>query len=200
MDESELKLLKAQRRDPQSSDVRGVLRFLSERGISAWVHGGWAVEGLVGKPLSHQDVDLFVPLEQRQRLEETLGDRLVVRDKSHVVWNHNFVQIDIVFFLTYKKNSVIATYRDILWVFPDPRVTNASVLLDGGKIPIVHPALILAEQEHTVRKKKRSIPKMLERAALLRAVLSPDEIAISRKLWPRVNSRWNRLLRRVGLL
>jgi hypothetical protein len=103
MDESELKLLKAQRRDPQSSDVRGVLRFLSERGISAWVHGGWAVEGLVGKPLSHQDVDLFVPLEQRQRLEETLGDRLVVRDKSHVVWNHNFVQIDIVFFLTYKK-------------------------------------------------------------------------------------------------
>lgn len=200
MDKTDLRHLKLQRRVPTRQDLHGALRYLAAHGISAWVHGGWAVEALVGKNLSHQDIDLFVPADQRAQLQTLLGEQIVLRCEKFLVWNYDSVQIDIILLSPYKTREAIAFHRDIFWVFPHPRFSSTAAPLDGASIPIVTPAFILAEQEHSVRKKKKSIPKMLERAAMLREVLPPSEIEASRKMWPHVNSPLNRLLLRLGLI
>jgi hypothetical protein len=180
-------------RSPDVVDVLEAFKRLSSCGIKSWLHGGWAVEALVKKPLEHRDIDLFVAAKARSLLSKELGDEIVYARNDMVVWAFNGVEVDISFFSPYKGHTVILQRPRILWIMPDPAHFCEQVKLAGESVPGMPAAFVLAEQEHDVRKKKAFVPKMQERAALLREVLPADIVRESRKWWPVENTPWNRL-------
>lgn len=176
--------LRARQRPPTAEDVVRVVSGLERAQIDCWLHGGWAVEGLVKRSLLHQDIDVFVMEDRGARLRQLLGQDVVLDRGDFLVWNSQSVEVDIVLVRPYRKNLVTWRHRDLLWVAPDPRLAGQRVELGGRSLPIVSPLTILVEQEHTVRKKRKAMPKMLERAAMLRQVLPPAMVAQSRRWWP----------------
>jgi lincosamide nucleotidyltransferase A/C/D/E len=51
--------------------VSEVFILLSENNIQAWLDGGWAVDALRNEQTrAHQDLDLLVPIEERERIHE----------------------------------------------------------------------------------------------------------------------------------
>ncbi len=52
------------------------------------------MEALVGEPLSHQDVDLFARLEDRERILAAVGERMIVETSNLLFCNFDFVEVD----------------------------------------------------------------------------------------------------------
>ena len=187
-------------RSPCAEDVARVMSELKECGISAWLHGGWAVEALLGQALFHEDIDLLVRASQRRRLETQFGERIVFIRPEYTVILFDHVRVEFGFFQHYTTKLVSFVHRDILWLLPDPAAASCVANLAKTEVPVVPAAVILAEQEHTVRKKKKAVPKMQERAVLLRCVLDPAVAKESRYNWPYKRNFWNMFLLQIRLL
>lgn len=192
--------VRKRRRPPSVGDVQTICEWLEACGIRAWLHGGWAVEALAGLALEHNDIDFFVMAAQRARVEECLGRRMVIHKNDFVTAAFQNVQVEFAFLFPYAKDKVYLIHRDVLWLMPHPEISARHGFLGGHPVNIVSPAVVLAEQEHTIRKKKRAIPKMKERAGLLRAVLSDQEIRESLRYWPYPRNSWNMLCLNLRLL
>ncbi|MBO0731850.1 MAG: hypothetical protein J2P57_21505, partial [Acidimicrobiaceae bacterium] len=53
----------------RADEVLGVLDRLDERGIDAWVDGGWGVDALIGRQTrEHDDLDLVVDMKAVDRV------------------------------------------------------------------------------------------------------------------------------------
>jgi hypothetical protein len=200
LDPSYLDSLREKRRVPTIHDVQKILHELEAHGIQAWLHGGWAVEAILGQSLAHGDVDFLVPADQRPTLTKILGDRVVIERPEYVIGNFDRVQVEFAFFHPYSKGLVWIAHREILWLLLDPAAAGRRFILGKEDVPCAPVPFILAEQEHTVRKKKKALPKMMERAALLRAKLPENEIVASRDHWPYPRTKWNEFLFRHRLL
>jgi hypothetical protein len=192
--------LRRQRRAPTIENVFEVLDLLERHGIGVWLHGGWAVESLLGIPLSHQDVDLLVSAADEEKVRELVGDRAVQETNGILVCCFHQVQVDFSFFYPYHGSRAYVAHAGLIWVFPDPRTHGWQGTLAGRSVPIIHPAHLVAAQEHTVRKKKKALAKMLERARMLREKLAPEELAHSRQFWPHPYTWWNEWRLRLRLL
>lgn len=199
-DSAYLDELRKRRCPPSVEHVQAICEWLEACGIRAWLHGGWAVEALVGQSLEHHDIDFFVMAAQRPRVEECLGSRMVIRKSDFATAAFENVQVEFGFLCPYAEDKVSLIHRDVLWLVPHPEISAHHGFLGGRPVNIISPAVVLAEQEHTIRKKKRAIPKMKQRAALLRAVLSDREITESRRYWPYPRNSWNMLLLKLHLL
>jgi lincosamide nucleotidyltransferase A/C/D/E len=83
--------------------VTRIIRLLDERGVPAWLDGGWAVDALLGRHTRvHDDVDLIVPLDDLDAAESVLGEAGFARNDGRtnlpnrlVLWNCDGLQIDI---------------------------------------------------------------------------------------------------------
>jgi hypothetical protein len=192
--------LRAQQRSPFASDVIRILEFFATHRIPVWLHGGWAVEALVGEPLSHQDVDLFARLEDRERILTAVGERVIVETSNLLFCNFDFVEVDIALCCRYRKNRWLYEHERVFWILPDLNVHGQTARLGGVAVPIADPRILYAEQAHEVRKRSEAIPKMRERAELLEAKFGPQLAEQSKEWWPRPNTPWNRVLAKLKIL
>lgn len=180
-------------------DLASAVRFLRKHGVPFWVHGGWAVEALVGRELEHGDIDLLVPEEWRGRLRTILGDSLRFEHAHRFLVVHEGAVVEMAFLRKTMGRYRSITYQSTIWVYPEEDLQGHTCVLAGETCPVVSNALLYAEVTNLVLKKKKVIPKHQARAALVEPLLSDADKQRSRKLWPVVNTPVNRLKVRLGL-
>ncbi len=198
--QEDIESLRKAKRVPVVNDVLNILEFFHQNAIPVWLHGGWAVEALLGEAITHQDVDLVMAAKDFERLRKVAGRRLVTHSGGVWICNFDLVQVDIIQYESFRLGYVSVTLRDLIWIMPDPSDASFTATLNGVEVPLVSPAFILAEQEHTVRKKKRVLTKMQERAMLLKAVLPEAIVRESRRYWPYRRNVFNELRKRLRML
>src|SRR2546426_10601110 len=74
-----------------ADDVLEIIGRLDDAGIEWWIHGGWALDALLGaETRPHDDLDLAVTRAHVERLEATLLEFRRIRDE----WPASFVLAD----------------------------------------------------------------------------------------------------------
>lgn len=182
-----------------AADLLAVAQVLRDSGIPFWIHGGWAHEMVLGRPLEHGDIDVFIRDEDAPRLIALLGDRVQARAPHHIMVNIDGAVTDITFLKRMRGGRRVVDFGKAIWVMPESEFNGYEGVVDGQRLPMASPAFAFAELTHPLKRKRRVVAKHAERAELLRAALPEAEVARSRRLWPRRGNLLNRVRTALGI-
>lgn len=183
-----------ERRPATIDDLINVTTFFESNNIPYWLHGGWVVEAILGKPVPHDDVDIFTLKEHQQRIRTLAGESLLGEYPNRLILDINACKVDVAFVSPFRGNRLILAHPQAIWIFPERAFGNEKGTIHGREFSIVSPYIVYMEQSHTVWRKKKSREKFAERVRQLNKVMSAEEIAEARKWWPKKNHVLNRLL------
>ncbi|AXA36186.1 MAG: hypothetical protein D6691_04675 [Candidatus Hydrogenedentota bacterium] len=176
-----------------------LLDLLQREGVRVWVHGGWALEALSGVSRPHKDIDLLAAEVDRERLRQLFADSLVEEDVHKLTVSFQGAEVEITFFQRDKRGKAYTITPRILARWSERSLGNCTAVLAGREIPIVDVTALYVEVFNTLRKKGDMLDKNRRDQEIVRRLVTPEQEAFARRYFPRPNTRWNRMLLRLGL-
>jgi len=176
-----------------------LLDLLEREGVRVWVHGGWAVEALSGVSRPHNDIDLLAAETDRARLRKLFADSLLEEKTHKLTFTFDGAEVEITFFRRDKWGNAYTIAPRILARWSEKSLGDRTAILEGREIPVVDVTALYVEVFNTLHKKGEMLEKNRRDQEIVRKLVTPQEEAFARRYFPRPNTRWNRLLLRLGL-
>lgn len=174
-------------------DVLAISAAFHAAGIPFYVHGGWALAGYCSTTFQSSDIDLYVPAEYEKVIEDKFGGLIQARTRKRVMLNFQSAVVEISFLTPLRDNRWVMDFGIKIWIIPQRDMQGHHITISGVEIPSVSKAFVYAELTNTLYKNDRDMQKHRDRAALAEAIMTDDERARSRSLWPLRGTFLNRL-------
>ncbi|PKO19655.1 hypothetical protein CVU37_02920 [candidate division BRC1 bacterium HGW-BRC1-1] len=190
----------AQETEVTVEQVWNLLDFFNTHGVRALLHGGWALDALTGETVrAHKDIDLLVDGAERSRLAELLGEAVFEEQPHKLGVNFEGAEVDLVFYeMDSRGRAVTWTPRVLVRWAPDA-VSGATGKLAGREAPTVGLQALYCEIANPVRKKAAMLKKNQSDLARIKPLMTPKSMREAEQWFPLENTRWNRLLWRLGV-
>ena len=190
----------AQETDVSVEQLGSLLDFFETHGVRALLHGGWALDALTGETVrGHKDIDLLCDATQRPRLRELLGDAVFEEQPHKLGVNFEGAEVDLVFYEMDRRGRAVTWTPRILVRWAPDTLAGATGKLAGRDAATVGLQALYCEIANPVRKKTAMLEKNQRDLARIKPLMSEESIREAERWFPLENTRWNRLLWRLGL-
>ena len=190
----------AQETEVTVEQVWSLLDFFKTHGVRALLHGGWALDALTGETVrAHKDIDLLVDATERPRLRELLGDAVFEERPHKLGVNFEGAEVDLVFYETDNRGRAVTWTPRVLVRWAPDAVIGKTGKLAGRDAATVGLQALYCEIANPVRKKAAMLEKNQRDLVRIKPLMSVESMQEAERWFPLENTRWNRLLWRMGL-